>query len=227
MKTLIPIASPAMLSGRRKLIELLSLKGFEVVTSLEEIPYIIDELVFMYIFSTKSLEQKTLIKSLVRRGISLIVEFIPKNRNDVELMNRLTSSYGIEYSWIKVIDYKHNTGIHENPIILIDEIRHEILREVNNITFHKPFHIRTTKSKPLVTGNKSTITLDPETGKPLLMPRGKEVILAALHVTSKDSIIIAFSGYVFDDIALGYEGNRKLLLNIIDYLIKMHAKAEC
>ncbi len=223
MKTeiLVLTPTPTVIIGRRKTLKVMMEEG-ELITSPHIPQEYLDELRLVYIFSVRQLnsEHRTLIKSLVRRGVNVMVEFMPRSRNDVEVMNKFTSSYGIEYTWIKVVDYKYNVGLYECPMILIKEAKHDILKNVGKVVFHRPYHIRAEKSQPLIIGNESCIALDPITNKPLVMPRGHAITLAALHTTQKNSVVIAFSGYVFDDTALENKGNEVLLRNIIRFCLR-------
>ena len=171
----------------------------------------------IYINSTKYLneEVRKLIRFYIRRGAKLLVEVVPKSRKDVSVLNKLLSSYGVEYTWIKIYDPLNNNGVPTNPIA-----NPSTILELANakIIVEQAYHLRNTVSIPLLIGHESALAMNPESSEVIPFPRGTDLVYAVARFSEEQGLhIVCFSGYVFRDTVLQGD-NIRLLERILGLL---------
>ncbi len=200
----------SLFRGRRKLKDVLDRSGVEM--------YIYDKCSlididlkegFFYVNSISQLDEDTrkCIKRGLRKGSSVIIEIVPRIRNDLVIVNKLLSQYGIEYTWLKIYDSINNNGVPLNP--LMDA--HFPEKRLENIVVEHAFHIRTFGAYSFLRGKDTTIVIDPVTEEALPIPSGKNICSGALTYNNGKPQLIVFSGYVFSDTSLENVANYNLL----------------
>ncbi len=213
MKTLLTASRnySVLFRGRRKLKRLLEENRVEIYVydSCSLIDVDLKE-AFFYINSTSQLDEDTrrCIRRGLRRGSLVILEVIPRSRMDIILLNKLLSSYGIEYTWLKIYDSVNNNGIPLNP--LMDAYFPEY--RIENIVVEHAFHIRAFSAYHLIRGKSTAIAIDPITQEALPVPSGENICAGAITFSNGNPLLYVFSGYVFSDTALENEANLRLLL---------------
>lgn len=175
--------------------------------------------VLIYINSTKYLneEVRKLIRFYVKRGAKLLVEVVPRSRKDINVLNKLLSGYGAEYTWIKIYDPLNNNGVPTNPIANPSTI----LGLANaRIIVEQAYHLRNTVSIPLLMGHESALAMNPESNEVIPFPRGTDLVYAVARFSEDQGLqIVCFSGYVFRDTVLQGD-NIRLLECILSLLAK-------
>ncbi len=196
--------------GRRKLKKLIEEKGVEVYVydscSLIDVDF--GEALF-YINTTLQLDDDTrrCIRRGLRKGSLVVLEVIPHSRVDIVLLNKLLSSYGIEYTWLKIYDSINNNGVPLNPLMDAYFPKYRI----DNVIVEHAFHIRAFSAYHLIRGKNTATVIDPITQEALPVPSGENICAGAIVFSNGNPILYVFSGYVFSDTALGNEANLRLL----------------
>ncbi len=172
--------------------------------------------VFFYVNSVSQLDEDTriCIKRGLRKGSTVIVEIVPRTRNDVVLVNKLISQYGIEYTWLKIYDSVNNNGVPLNP--LMDAYFPE--KHLENIIVEHAFHMRVFRAYRFIRGKDTAIVIDPRTEEVLPIPSGKNVCSGAITYNNGKPQLIVFSGYVFSDTSLENTMNYKLLELVLSFI---------
>ncbi len=173
---------------------------------------------FFYVNSISQLDEDTrlCIKRGLRKGSVVIVEITPSTRNDIVLVNKLLSQYGIEYTWLKVYDSINNNGVPLNP--LMDAYFSD--NRLEDIVVEHAFHVRAFRAYRFIRGKDTAIVMDPRTEEALPIPSGKNVCSGAITYSDGRPQLIVFSGYVFKDTSLENSSNRKLLELVLSLVLR-------
>lgn len=200
--------------GFRKLHEYLIKQGYEIgVLDRSMVSCAVD--IIVYVNSKKYIEEneiRSYIKYFTRKGAKLIVELVPRSKSDVQVINKLLSSYGMELSWIKIYDPINNNGVPTNPIAKPNALPG--LRNAKIVVEHA-FHIRPFASTPLLKGQDTALAMNPDTGEVIPYPKGEDLVYATIrHGDDGNPWVIYFAGYVFRDTVL-HNDNLQLLEHIL------------